>query len=153
MIKGRNPDTVGIIQARMGSSRLPGKVLEDIGGKPMLTRVVVRARRARTLGQVVVATTTDLGDDPIADYCKQHGFPCYRGHPSDVLDRYYQAACRYDAKTIVRLTADCPVIDPAEIDRTLGAYFEAQGRFCRQPLTAPLEAHDTHRHGYGGGLL
>jgi spore coat polysaccharide biosynthesis protein SpsF len=121
----------------MGSSRLPGKVLADIGGKPMLYRVVVRARRARTLGQVVVATTSESGDDPIAAYCEQHGFACYRGHPSDVLDRYYQAACRYDAKTIVRLTADCPVIDPLEIDRTLAAFFEAQVDFAANRLPPP----------------
>jgi len=123
----------------MGSSRLPGKVLLDIGGKPMLDRVVVRARRAQFIGRVIVATTYKVSDDPIAAYCQSHGFPCYRGNPLDVLDRYYQAACVYDAKTIVRLTADCPVIDPAEIDRTVMAFDSAAVNFAANRLPPPWE--------------
>ncbi|MFW5713956.1 MAG: cytidylyltransferase domain-containing protein, partial [Brevefilum sp.] len=88
----RDPSMVAIIQARMGSSRLPGKVLLDIGGKPMLYRVVVRARRAQSVGRVVLATTWDESDDAVAAYCQDQGFPFYRGDPLDVLDRYYQAA-------------------------------------------------------------
>jgi spore coat polysaccharide biosynthesis protein SpsF len=133
----RNPSTIGIIQARMGSSRLPGKVLIDVGGKPMLYRVVVRARRAKYLGQVVVATTTDPGDEPVFDFCRAFGIPCYRGHPADVLDRYYQTAMAFGAKTIVRLTADCPLIDPYEIDRTLLAFFEHGVDFAANRLPPP----------------
>jgi spore coat polysaccharide biosynthesis protein SpsF len=121
----------------MGSSRLPGKVLKDIGGVPMLARVVVRARRARSLGRVVVATTTDPGDDLLAAYCRKQGFPVFRGDPYDVLDRYYQAARRFDAEIIVRLTADCPVIDPREIDRTVSAFLDAKVDFAANRLPPP----------------
>jgi len=133
----RNPAVVAIVQARMGSSRLPGKVLLDIGGEPMLFRVVVRARRAQTLGKVIVATTTDASDDPIAQFCRARGFPFFRGHPRDVLDRYYQSARYFEAETIVRLTADCPLIDPHEIDRTVRAYFEAEVDFAANRLPPP----------------
>jgi spore coat polysaccharide biosynthesis protein SpsF len=121
----------------MGSSRLPGKVLQDIGGEPMLFRVVVRVRRARYVGQVLVATTSDPSDDPIQAFCQSRGFPCFRGDPYDVLDRYYQAARHFDAKTIVRLTADCPLIDPFEIDRTIRAFFNARVDFAANRLPPP----------------
>lgn len=133
----RDPGVTAIIQARMGSSRLPGKVLKDIGARAMLFRVVVRARRAQTVGQVVVATTSDPADDPLAEYCRRHGFPCFRGDPFDVLDRYYQAARAFEAGTIVRLTADCPVIDPGEIDRTVRAFFAAGVDFAANRLPPP----------------
>jgi len=113
--------TVTIIQARMASSRLPGKVLLDIAGQPMLARVVERARRAHTVDQTVVATTTDASDDPVERLCLERGYPCYRGSAHDVLDRYYQAARLFNAETIVRVTADCPVIDPRLIDETVNA--------------------------------
>ncbi len=133
----RDPAVVAIIQARMGSSRLPGKVLKDIGGEPMLSRVVIRARHAQTLGRVVVATTIDDGDDPIFDCCRRQGFPVFRGDPFDVLDRYYQAALHFGAGTIVRLTADCPLIDPNEIDRTVSAFQAAKVDFAANRLPPP----------------
>lgn len=136
-LKPRDPEVVAIIQARMGSSRLPGKVLLDIGGEPMLNRVVLRTRRAQFLGQVVVATTTDSSDDPVASFCRSQGFPCFRGDPFDVLDRYYQAACLFQARTIVRLTGDCPLIDPGEIDRTLMAFSRANVDFAANRLPPP----------------
>jgi spore coat polysaccharide biosynthesis protein SpsF len=110
---------VAIIQARMGSSRLPGKVLLDIGGEPMLVRVVERTRRARTVHEVIVATTVERSDDEIAALCADRSYPVYRGSMHDVLDRYYQAARAWQAGTVVRITADCPVIDPALIDETV----------------------------------
>jgi spore coat polysaccharide biosynthesis protein SpsF len=110
-----------IIQARMSSTRLPGKVLMDIAGQPMLVHLVERARRARSVDQVVVATTTHLSDDAIQHLCSERGYSCYRGSLPDVLDRYIQAARKYDAQTIVRLTADCPLIDPAVLDLTVVA--------------------------------
>lgn len=110
---------VTIIQARMSSSRLPGKVLLDIGGRPMLTHVVERARRAQTADLVVVATTQDPSDEAIANLCQQRGYPCYRGSLHDVLDRYYQAARLFKADVIVRVTADCPLLDHEVVDKTV----------------------------------
>ena len=86
---------VAIIQARMGSSRLPGKVLMDIGGATALARVVNRARRASLVDETIVATTDSAMDDAIVDGCKHLGTRCFRGSESDVLDRYYRAACEY----------------------------------------------------------
>lgn len=116
--------TVAILQARMGSQRLPGKILKDLGGEPMIARVVERARRAKTLDRVVVATTTDPSDDPVAALCAARGWPVYRGSPDDLLDRYYQAAKAHDADAVVRLTCDCPLADPGIIDRVVGFFRE-----------------------------
>jgi len=115
---------IAIIQARMASSRLPGKVLLDIGGQPMLARVVERVKRARTVERVVVATTTDPSDDPVERLCQERGYPCYRGSAQDVLDRYYQAARLFGAEIVVRITADCPAVDPGLIDETVKALYE-----------------------------
>jgi spore coat polysaccharide biosynthesis protein SpsF len=118
--------TVAIIQARMSSSRLPGKVLQDIAGQPMLVRVLERARKAKTVDDVIVATTTDSSDDPIETMCRARGYLVYRGSMFDVLDRYFGAARAAQADIVVRVTADCPVIDPAVIDQVVEA-FHAQG--------------------------
>jgi spore coat polysaccharide biosynthesis protein SpsF len=112
-----------IIQARMASSRLPGKVLLDLGGKPMLEWVVERSRRAETVNQVVVATTVDPSDDPVFAFCKQHEVQVVRGSVYDVLDRYYQTAKHNDADIIIRVTADCPLIDPVLIDEAVNLLF------------------------------
>jgi spore coat polysaccharide biosynthesis protein SpsF len=111
--------TVAIIQARMSASRLPGKVLLEINGRPMLEWVVNRTCRARGLDDVVVATTKSPSDDPVSEFCKHCGYKVVRGSVHDVLDRYYQAALHFQAEVIVRITADCPLIDPGLIDATL----------------------------------
>jgi glutamate-1-semialdehyde aminotransferase/spore coat polysaccharide biosynthesis protein SpsF (cytidylyltransferase family) len=109
--------TVVIIQARLGSTRLPRKVLADICGKPMLAHVVERVRLARTAQQVVVATTTATHDNELAQFCAANKIECFRGDENDVLDRFFQAAKKYNADIVVRITADCPLIDPQVIDR------------------------------------
>ena len=119
------PHTVAIIQARMGSSRLPGKVLLDIAGRPMLGWVFERARRARLVDEVVLATTTDPSDDPVAAYCQNNGYAYTRGSLGDVLDRYYQAALIHQAEVVVRVTGDCPLVDPALIDDVIGVFLGA----------------------------
>ena len=113
------PRTIAIIQARMSSSRLPGKVLLDINGEPMLAHVIERAKRTKLVDEVVLATTTDFSDDPVAEFCAKRGYNFTRGSLHDVLDRYYQAAHEYDAEVIVRLTADCPVLDSEIVDQTI----------------------------------
>jgi len=100
----------------MGSTRLPGKVLKDVAGEPMLSRVVERTRRAKTVDEVVVATTDLAADNAIENLCSQRGWLCFRGSDADVLDRHYRAAIKFNADVIVRVTSDCPLIDPQLID-------------------------------------
>ncbi len=111
--------TTAIIQARMSSTRLPGKVLLDLAGQPMLARVVQRARRAHTIDRVIVATTVEPEDEPIVALCRSRGWSVSRGSRDDVLDRYYQAALADGADRVVRITSDCPVIDPSVIDQVV----------------------------------
>lgn len=103
----------------MGSSRLPGKVLLDLAGKSMIQHVIERTQRAQTVDAVLIATTSDPSDDPVAAFAASMEAPCYRGSLHDVLDRYYQAAKTHQAEVVVRITADCPLIDPAVIDETV----------------------------------
>ncbi len=131
--------TVAIIQARMGSSRLPGKVLLDLGGQTMLARVLKRAERAADLDELVVATTTDQGDDALQKFCEQAGYTCFRGHAFDVLDRYYQCAKAVGAETLVRITADCPFIAPEEITRVLKASKKGNYDFVTNRLPPPFK--------------
>ena len=118
------PRIVSIIQARMAASRLPGKVLKDLGGRPVLAWVVERAGRANLTDKTVVATTNEPEDNAVVELCAQRGYPCFRGDMHDVLDRYYHAASEYGAEVIVRITADCPLIDPGEVDRTVRAFLD-----------------------------
>jgi spore coat polysaccharide biosynthesis protein SpsF len=113
--------TVAIIQARMGSTRLPGKVLLPLLGAPMLTRVVRRASRASRLDATIVATTTASSDDTIVELAEREGWPVDRGSETDLLDRYAQVARAHGATTIVRITSDCPLIDPDLIDDVVAA--------------------------------
>ena len=130
---------VAIIQARMASSRLPGKVMKEIAGQPMLLHVVKRARMATKINDVVVATTVDSQDDVIEEYCHQNQIPVYRGSELDVLDRYYQTAKEYNAEVIVRLTADCPVLDPGVIDRLVNEFIKADVDFAANRLPPPFK--------------
>jgi spore coat polysaccharide biosynthesis protein SpsF len=131
------PKIVAIIQGRMSSSRLPGKILADIAGQPMLTRVFTRASRAQTLDEVIFATTTDASDDPVAEYCDFSGIPFTRGSLFDVLDRYYQTALQAKANVVVRITADCPVIDPALIDDVVKTVVSGRFDFAANRLPPP----------------
>lgn len=128
---------VAIIQARMGSSRLPGKVLLDLAGQPMLAHVIQRTRQAKWVNDVWVATTNDPSDDPIAAFCQAQGCPVYRGSVYDVLDRFYQAALTATADVIVRITGDCPLMDPAVIDQTVQAFVDSGADFACNRLPPP----------------
>jgi spore coat polysaccharide biosynthesis protein SpsF len=131
------PKIVAIIQGRMSSSRLPGKILADIAGQPMLTRVFTRTSRATSLDDVIFATTTDASDDPVAEYCDFSGMPFTRGSLYDVLDRYYQTAEQAQADYVVRITADCPVIDPELIDNVVNTLLEGEYDFVCNRLPPP----------------
>jgi len=111
-----------IIQTRMGSSRLPEKVVMLLEGKPLFIRQAERVSAARLRGRVIIATTTDAGDDPIEAICGQEGLDCFRGDAHDLLDRHYQAALLYPADAVIKIPSDCPLIDPAVIDRVIAFY-------------------------------
>jgi spore coat polysaccharide biosynthesis protein SpsF len=137
--KDNQEKIICIIQARMGSSRLPGKVLKEICGQPMLYWVVTRAQRSKMIDQVMVATTFDHADDPIVEFCNQNHFKCFRGDEFDVLDRYYQAAKSSNADIIVRLTADCPLIDARLIDLTIEKLWDSESDFSANRLPPPYK--------------
>ena len=158
-----------VVQARTGSTRLPGKVLLPVAGAPLLVRMLERVRAARTPTEVVVATTTDAADEPVRELARQAGVRCVSGHPTDLLDRHYQAAlaCGLSpaaapgaagadqaaggaapappfaagsdqtmdrpapgaADVVVKIPSDCPLIDPAVIDRVIGAYLARPDRY------------------------
>lgn len=108
----------------MGSSRLPGKVMLDLVGQPLLLRMVERVQAARLAGTIVVATTAEPSDDLIEALCLQHGLRCYRGSTNDLLDRHYQAGRLWNADAVAKIPSDCPLIDPAVIDRVFEYFLQ-----------------------------
>lgn len=114
--------TVIIVQARMTSTRLPGKVLKKVLGKPLLSFQIERMRRVKLADELVIATTTNESDQPLIDLCASLNVPCFRGSEEDVLARYFGAATAYKADAVVRITSDCPVIDPVVIDKVIHFY-------------------------------
>ncbi|WP_088013977.1 cytidylyltransferase domain-containing protein [Gottfriedia acidiceleris] len=113
---------VAIIQARMGSTRLPGKVLLKVLNKPLLAYQVERVKRSKLINEIVIATTTNDIDQEIVDFCELMSLSYYRGSEEDVLSRYYEAASIYKADIVVRITSDCPLIDPNIIDLVINEY-------------------------------
>lgn len=112
-----------IVQARMGSTRLPGKVMKKINDKPILQHCLERIALSKYVGNNIIVATTNLSrDKPIVNYCKNHHIRYYKGSEDDVLSRYYKAAKKYDVKTIIRITSDCPLIDPDVIDKVISYY-------------------------------
>jgi spore coat polysaccharide biosynthesis protein SpsF len=125
---------VAIIQARVGSTRLPGKVLKDIGGQTMLARVVRRTQQAASLDEVVVATSFSATDVPIVTESTRLDVPVFRGDEEDVLDRFYQAAQIHNAQAVVRITSDCPLIDPSVIDKVVYAFMTTKPDYACNTL-------------------
>ena len=111
--------TAAILQARMGSTRLPGKVMKIVLGKPLLWQEIARLRRTPLLRKVIVATTENQADDIVVSLAQRMRIPYFRGSEDDVLDRYYQAAKTFGVSTVVRITGDCPLIDPAVVNDTI----------------------------------
>jgi spore coat polysaccharide biosynthesis protein SpsF len=130
--------TIAVVQARAGSSRLPGKVLQPINGVPMLRKVIDRMRRSTELDEIVVATTREPGDDAVADLATAAGVAVVRGDQFDVLDRFHDVLlARPDAATVVRVTADCPFIDPGIIDRLVRLRRDEGADFVANRLPPP----------------
>jgi spore coat polysaccharide biosynthesis protein SpsF len=125
---------VAIVQARMGSTRLPGKVLLDLGGKTVLGRVLRRLQRSTLLEQIVVATSTHPADDTVVEECSRYEVSVFRGDEADVLDRFYQAAKRFEAQIVVRITADCPLIDAEIIDKVIREFTSRRPDYASNTL-------------------
>lgn len=123
------PRVVVFVQARMGSTRLPGKIMRPILGKPVLLHHLPRIRRAKTVDEVVVITTTNPADDQIALLCKENTIPVYRGSELDLLDRHYQAAKKCKADFVVKIPSDGPLTDPAIVDEVFGLWLQNPGTY------------------------
>jgi spore coat polysaccharide biosynthesis protein SpsF len=113
---------VGVVQARVGSTRLPGKAMLPVAGAPLLVRMIERLRAARSLDEVVVATTALAADAPIVALCRMLEIPVCAGHPTDLLDRHRLAAHSFGADVVVKIPSDCPLIDPRIVDRVVDVY-------------------------------
>lgn len=120
---------LAIVQARMSSTRLAGKVLRSIGGEPLLALMLKRLKRCRTLDRLIVAIPEKPADIPIRKYLKRAQIACFCGDENDVLDRFYQAARKNPPEHIIRFTADSPLIDPRWVDRLVSFYLSGRGRF------------------------
>lgn len=126
-----------IIQARMSSTRLPGKSMKTLSGKPLLWHVIDRVSRSRKAKRIIVATSTQSEDDAIEKFCRESGTACYRGSLDNVLERYYEAARVYGVETIVRITADCPLIDPEIIDRCVSSFEQSGADYVSNVAPGP----------------
>jgi spore coat polysaccharide biosynthesis protein SpsF len=128
---------IAIIQARMGSIRLPGKVLMEVNGRPLLAYQLDRISKSKKLDRVVVVTSILEKDDAIESFCKDYGIDCYRGSENDVMSRYYECSKKYNPDTVVRMTADCPLIDPEIIDAVVQKFEDDDVDYCAN--TVPPE--------------
>lgn len=120
---------VTVIQARTSSSRLPNKILLPLAGKPLLYRMFERVEASKLKGTIVIATSNEPADDVVENLCNVFGINCYRGNLSDLLDRHYQAAKLYNAKAVIKIPSDCPIIDPQIIDKVIKFYLDNNNRF------------------------
>ncbi len=138
---------VAIIQARMSSTRLPGKVMKEICGHPVLFHVVNRLRSSSLIDRIMVATTVEPSDGVIERWCGENNVECHRGSLNDVLERYYEAALKAGAATIVRITADCPLIDPEIVDTVIEKFAEGGWDHAGTEATYP-DGLDTEVFGF-----
>lgn len=125
----RKGKVVLIIQARMGATRLPGKSMMLLAGKPLIEQIFLRVKRTKKADVIVLATTEQQQDDPLCEVAKRYGIEVLRGSENDLVDRYYQAAMKYNADFIVRLPADNPVVEPREIDKIIEHYLNSDDDF------------------------
>jgi spore coat polysaccharide biosynthesis protein SpsF len=127
--KHTDKNIVIVVQARRGSTRLPGKIMMPLVGAPLLVRMVERVQAAKTPVKVVVATTIESIDDKVEELCKEYGIECFRGHPTDLLDRHYKAGEVYNADIVVKIPSDVPLIDPKVIDKVLQYYLNNEDKY------------------------
>lgn len=120
---------IAIIQARLGSTRLPGKVLKEISGKPMLWHVINRVKRCKNIDKIVLATSELEQDDVLEEFARENDIAYFRGSEEDVLSRYYYAATQFNADIIVRLTGDCPLIDPKVVDKVILSHINSSADY------------------------
>lgn len=113
----------------MGSSRLPKKVMMPLSGRPLLYRMFERVAAAKLKGTIVIAATTEGDDEPIINLCRENDIQFYRGHPADLLDRHYRTASAYKADVVIKIPSDCPLIDPAVIDKVINYYINNKDKF------------------------
>jgi spore coat polysaccharide biosynthesis protein SpsF len=120
---------VTVIQARIGSSRLPNKIFLPLSNRPLLYRMYQRVELSKLKGTIVIATTTEKNDNKVEELCKEFQINCYRGHPTDLLDRHYQAAKLFNADAVVKIPSDCPLIDPNIIDKVIEFYIKNLSKY------------------------
>ncbi len=118
-----------VVQARMGSTRLPGKVILPLAGQPLLLRMYERINASKQSGKIVIAITEEKIDDKLEKLCKENNILCFRGHPNDLLDRHYKAAIEFNADVVVKIPSDCPMIDPDVIDKVIMYYINNQDKY------------------------
>lgn len=140
-----------IVQARMASTRLPGKIMKKVLDKTLLEYQIERLRRVHLADQLIIATTVKEQEQPIVDLCASLGVPYFRGSEEDVLARYYGAAVEHQADVVIRITSDCPIIDPAIVDRVIAFYLGHQGQY--DYVTNTLEPELTFPRGMDTELL
>jgi spore coat polysaccharide biosynthesis protein SpsF len=142
MYKTNNKKIAAIIEARMTSTRLPGKVLLPLAGKPAIQHIIERLKRSEYLDDIVVATTVNGTDDPLVEFVEGFGVNCFRGSEQDVLERVLGAAHNFHADVIVEITADCPMIDHGHVDYAIQKMFEGDYDFVANCTTVPLTFPD-----------
>lgn len=125
---------LGIVQARMGSTRLPNKVLMNIMDKPLLWHMIYRLKHSKEITQLIIATSTNKIDDPIEIFCSSIDIECFRGSENDVLSRFYYAAIKYGGDIIARFTGDCPLIDPLISDDVIKTHIASSGDYSSNTL-------------------
>ncbi len=121
-MNGRDLNIVTVVQARMNSTRLPYKIMMNLKDKPLIIRELERLSLCKETGTIVVATSTEKSDDPIVELCEKEKLKVFRGHPTDLLDRYFRAALEYNADAVVKIPSNCPLIDPKVISKVINFY-------------------------------
>lgn len=126
--------TIAFIQARMGSVRLPNKVMKLVNGKPLIEYLLLRVSKSKLIDKVVVATSVNSNNDPLVSFVNSLGFETFRGSEHDVLSRFYEAAKFHNATTVLRITADCPLVDPILIDSLIIDYINSNSDYATNTL-------------------